>query len=577
MVSVLQWCRFLGINVREFVHLGLACRSVEFSHDLCGRIPPPLTSFDTLGLSAPLLQAIQELGFETPTDIQAQAIPMLLEGGRDFIGLAQTGTGKTAAFGLPLLDHLDASQRHVQALVLAPTRELGQQIAEQLGKFAKHKKGLRTVAVYGGANIVTQMRELKSPRHVVIATPGRLIDLIKRKAVHLDQISHLILDEADEMLNMGFKEELDTILEYTPDSKNTWLFSATMPKEIRRMVGQYMTAPLEVRVNQTATVNKNIEHKFAVVRHADKTEALARFLDLDPNLYGVVFCRTRRDTQSLAEELLKRGYRADALHGEMSQAQRDRVMQRFKEKHLQVLVATDVAARGIDVDNLSHVFHHSLPSETAYYTHRSGRTARAGKKGISLVFMSGRERGHIDRLSRTLDISFEQAMVPSPQEIVHSRLTTWGQGLVGLTSERPIPEDIWEQMELLFGAHSKEDLLRQVVLAELQRLNVGAKKDLNQPSHGGGDRSSHRNDRWDKGNRGERPFRKKKSFAKKKYQGGGGSGSWDNDRPGKPVGAGKAKRKHKAKKGAFKPGPGGEPWKGTTTGRPGFGVKGKKK
>ena len=224
-----------------------------------------MTSFDTLGLSAPLLQAIQELGFETPTDIQAQAIPMLLEGGRDFIGLAQTGTGKTAAFGLPLLDHLDASQRHVQALVLAPTRELGQQIAEQLGKFAKHKKGLRTVAVYGGANIVTQMRELKSPRHVVIATPGRLIDLIKRKAVHLDQISHLILDEADEMLNMGFKEELDTILEYTPDSKNTWLFSATMPKEIRRMVGQYMTAPLEVRVNQTATVNKNIEHKFAVV------------------------------------------------------------------------------------------------------------------------------------------------------------------------------------------------------------------------------------------------------------------------------------------------------------------------
>ena len=406
---------------------------------------------------------------------------MLLEGGRDFIGLAQTGTGKTAAFGLPLLDHLDASQRHVQALVLAPTRELGQQIAEQLGKFAKHKKGLKTVAVYGGANIVTQMRELKSPRHVVIATPGRLIDLIKRKAVHLDQISHLILDEADEMLNMGFKEELDTILEYTPESKHTWLFSATMPKEIRRMVGQYMTAPLEVRVNQTATVNKNIEHKFAVVRHADKTEALARFLDLDPSLYGVVFCRTRRDTQSLAEELLERGYRADALHGEMSQAQRDRVMQRFKEKHLQVLVATDVAARGIDVDNLSHVFHHSLPSETAYYTHRSGRTARAGKKGISLVFMSGRERGHIDRLSRTLDISFEQAMVPSPQEIVHSRLTTWGQGLVDLTSERPVPEDIWEQMELLFGAHSKEDLLRQVVLAELQRLNVGTKKDLNQP------------------------------------------------------------------------------------------------
>lgn len=343
-----------------------------------------LDSFDTLGLSAPILKAIGQLGFDTPTDIQSQAIPQLLQGDSDFIGLAQTGTGKTAAFGLPLLDHLDATDDSVQALILAPTRELGQQIAEQIDLFAKHLKGIKSVAVYGGANITTQISQLKRPRHVVIATPGRLIDLVKRKALKLDQIKYLVLDEADEMLNMGFKDELDTILEFTPDSKKTWLFSATMPREIRRMVKQYMESPFEVSVDPKTTVNANIEHKYAIVKQSDKTEAMGRFLELEPDLYGVVFCRTRRDTQALAEDLLKMGFRADALHGEMSQPQRDRVMNRFKNRDLQVLVATDVAARGIDVNDLTHVFHHSLPSEQAYYTHRSGRTARAGKKGISL-------------------------------------------------------------------------------------------------------------------------------------------------------------------------------------------------
>ena len=535
-----------------------------------------MESFDTLGLSAPLLKAITEMGFQTPTDIQAQAIPLLLEGGRDFIGLAQTGTGKTAAFGLPLLDHLDAEWDHVQALVLAPTRELGQQIAEQLEKFAKHKKGLRTVAVYGGANIATQIAQLKKPRHVVIATPGRLIDLVKRKAVKLDRIQHLVLDEADEMLNMGFKDELDEILSFTPEDKCTWLFSATMPREIRRMVGQYMTAPLEVKVNQSSTVNQNIEHQFALVRHSDKSEAIARFLDLDPALYGVVFCRTRRDTQALAEELLKRGYRADALHGEMSQAQRDRVMLRFKQKHLQVLVATDVAARGIDVDDLTHVFHHSLPGEAAQYAHRSGRTARAGKQGISLALMSIKERSHLNRLANTLDIDFTQTMVPNPDEIVNARMSTWGQGLLSLPAGKGVPEDIWAQMSLLFEGHSKEDLLRQILLSELRKLDTGGKSDLNQT-----DMAGRRRDREDRGSQGAWEGRaprshRDKPFAKKRKPKSGGKATpkWEDAKPGKPMGAGKAKRKAK-KKPAFKPGQ--EPWNQTSFGGPGFSVKKKKK
>ena len=547
--------------------------------DLCALIPLLLQSFDTLGLSAPLLKSITEMGFETPTDIQAQAIPLLLEGDRDFIGLAQTGTGKTAAFGLPLLDHLDTEWDHVQALVLAPTRELGQQIAEQLEKFAKYNKGLKTVAVYGGANIATQIAQLKKPCHVVIATPGRLIDLAKRKAVKLDRIRHLVLDEADEMLNMGFKEELDEILSFTPEDKCTWLFSATMPREIRRMVGQYMTDPLEVKVNQSSTVNQNIEHQYALVRHSDKSEAIARFLDLDPELYGVVFCRTRRDTQALAEELLKRGYRADALHGEMSQAQRDRVMLRFKQKHLQVLVATDVAARGIDVDDLTHVFHHSLPGEAAQYAHRSGRTARAGKTGISLAMMSIKERSHLNRLANTLDINFTQTLVPNPEEIVHARLSTWGQGLIELPVGRGIPDEIWEQMTLLFEGHSKEDLLRQIVLSEMRKLETAGKADLNQK-----DMAGRRRDRDDRGRRGfgndgdswdgraqrshrDKPFAKKRKPTAKS----GSKPAWDDAKPGKPMGAGKAKKKASKKRPAFKPGQ--EPWAGKSTGSPGFSVK----
>ena len=451
-----------------------------------------LDSFDTLGLSAPILKAIGQLGFDTPTDIQSQAIPQLLQGDSDFIGLAQTGTGKTAAFGLPLLDHLDAKDDSVQALILAPTRELGQQIAEQIDLFSKHLKGIKSVAVYGGANISTQITQLKRPRHVVIATPGRLIDLVKRKALKLDQIKYLVLDEADEMLNMGFKDELDTILEFTPDSKKTWLFSATMPREIRRMVKQYMESPFEVSVDPKTTVNANIEHKYAVVKQSDKTEAMGRFLELEPDLYGVVFCRTRRDTQALAEDLLKMGFRADALHGEMSQPQRDRVMNRFKNRDLQVLVATDVAARGIDVNDLTHVFHHSLPSEQAYYTHRSGRTARAGKKGISLAFISNREKGYINRMAREMDISFEAVDVPGAEEIVQARMMKWASDVLDQKAFDRVPFDLIVQMNLLFEETPKDELIARLVARELARLNVDSGRDINKRASQDGDRSPQR-------------------------------------------------------------------------------------
>jgi len=451
-----------------------------------------LDSFDTLGLSAPILKAIGQLGFDTPTDIQSQAIPQLLQGDSDFIGLAQTGTGKTAAFGLPLLDHLDATDDSVQALILAPTRELGQQIAEQIDLFSKHLKGIKSVAVYGGANITTQISQLKRPRHVVIATPGRLIDLVKRKALKLDQIKYLVLDEADEMLNMGFKDELDTILEFTPDSKKTWLFSATMPREIRRMVKQYMESPFEVSVDPKTTVNANIEHKYAVVKQSDKTEAMGRFLELEPDLYGVVFCRTRRDTQALAEDLLKMGFRADALHGEMSQPQRDRVMNRFKNRDLQVLVATDVAARGIDVNDLTHVFHHSLPSEQAYYTHRSGRTARAGKKGISLAFISNREKGYINRMAREMDISFEAVDVPGAEEIAQARMMKWASDVLDQKAFDRVPFDLIVQMNLLFEETPKDELIARLVARELARLNVDSGRDINKRASQDGDRSPQR-------------------------------------------------------------------------------------
>jgi ATP-dependent RNA helicase DeaD len=421
------------------------------------------------------------MGFEEPSDIQSQAIPHLIEGRSDFIGLAQTGTGKTAAFGLPLLERLDPSDPATQALILAPTRELGQQIAEQLQSFGKLLPKLNILAVYGGAAIVNQMKALKQPQHIIIATPGRLIDLIGRKAVSLEQLQILVLDEADEMLNMGFKDELDEILRFTPRDKMTWLFSATMPKAIRKMVEAYMHEPIEVRVNAQQEVNVNITHQFAVLKQDQKPDALMRFMDLDPDMRGVVFCRTKRDTQNLAEQLLKLGYQADALHGDLSQPQRDRVMKRFKNHELKVLIATDVAARGIDVNDLTHVFHMALPDDPSYYTHRSGRTARAGKKGISLALVNSREKGRLFGMEKKLGIQFEKAKIPEAKQIAASRLELWAQQIINQPIKNRLPAGAVEQMEVLLAALSREELLAKMAALHLHQQNLDWQaEDLNQ-------------------------------------------------------------------------------------------------
>lgn len=448
-----------------------------------------MATFKELGLSEDILKALTGLGFEKPSDIQEQSIPILLDATKDFIGLAQTGTGKTAAFGLPLLQRIDPNDNSTQGLVLAPTRELGQQIAEQLEIFSKHMDKVSVLAVYGGAAITNQMRALKRTQHVIIATPGRLLDLIKRKAVKLESLRFLVLDEADEMLNMGFKEELDAILSHTPAEKLTWLFSATMPNEIKRIVDKYMDNPAEVRINAQTKVNTNIEHQYIATKASDKTEALMRILDINPEIRAVVFCRTKRDTQGLAEQLLGRNYKADALHGDLSQAQRDRVMKRFKENSLQVLIATDVAARGIDVNDLTHVFHHSLPDQNEYYTHRSGRTARAGKKGISIAFINTRENGKIIRLSKQLGIKFAKIEVPGASEVAATRMEAWCSGIIAKTSPKKIDEALVTKVNELFAALSKEELIEKILIGELEKLNTNTSKNLNQI---GSDRSESR-------------------------------------------------------------------------------------
>lgn len=381
-----------------------------------------MKSFETLGLSEGLVESILKIGFETPTPIQEKAIPVLLKGTRDFVGLAQTGTGKTAAFGLPLLDLVDDSSRDTQALVLAPTRELGLQITSDLENFSKKFKHLNIVAVYGGASITDQIKKIKKGAQIIVATPGRLIDLIDRKAINLTTIRFVVLDEADEMLNMGFKEDLDTILSYTPDTKATWLFSATMPREVRAIMKNYMEDPFELQVGEQNTGNVNIEHTYVIVQDKDKYLALKRILDYNPDIFGLIFCRTRIDTQRIAEMLMKDGYSADALHGDLTQQQRDRVMNKFRQRGLQILVATDVAARGIDVDNITHVIHMNIPDEMEFYTHRSGRTARAGRKGVSIAMISKRELGRVKQLEKVLKSTFKKMTIPTGPEVCQKQL-----------------------------------------------------------------------------------------------------------------------------------------------------------
>jgi len=463
-----------------------------------------LNTFESLGLSTNLLKVIEEMGFTSPTPIQEKSIPLLLKGGKsDFIGLAQTGTGKTAAFGLPLIDLVDSDNKATQALIMAPTRELGQQTAKQLVDFSSNYKQLNVEVVYGGAAITNQIKALKRPTQIVVATPGRLLDLIRRKAIRLDDVKYVVLDEADEMLNMGFKEDIDEILSYTREDRSTWLFSATMPADIRRITKKYMTDPVEVAVNTESKTNTDITHQYIVTKNDDKVTALRRFLDIQPEMKGIMFCRTKRETQEITDNLGQLGYEVEALHGDLSQAQRDAAMRRFKARNMQLLIATDVAARGIDVNDLTHVLHHKIPDQLEAYTHRSGRTGRAGNKGISIAFINNREGRKISDIERKNNIKFEKIEVPKASELKKVRLENW----VKSTLAMPIDEEAEETLTALlphFEALTKEDLLKRMISQELKQLKGSDKGDLNMSADSRGSRDNDRGDRRDRGDRGER-------------------------------------------------------------------------
>ncbi len=445
-----------------------------------------MKSFDDLGLSGQLVETIRQMGFESPTPIQEQAIPILLTGNTDLVGLAQTGTGKTAAFGLPLLELIEDSNRSTQALILAPTRELSVQITSDLEKFSAGMKNLSIVTVYGGASISDQIRKIRKGVQIIVATPGRLIDLLSRKVVDLTAIRYVILDEADEMLNMGFKEDIDDILSTTPKQKNVWLFSATMPREVREISKNYMTNPQELTMGERNQGNENIDHQYIAVDDRDKYLALKRFVDYTPDIFGVIFCRTKIDTQKIAEHLIKDGYNADSLHGDLTQMQRDRVMRSFKNKTLQLLVATDVAARGIDVSGITHVIHMNMPDEMEYYTHRSGRTARAGKKGISLAIISKKEIGRIQQVERGLKRKFSKINVPTGDEVCQNKLLALVHKVkqVEVNEEEIdsfLPEVYHELKDL-----TKEDIIKRFASIEFNRFLEYYRdaKDLNNKSDG---------------------------------------------------------------------------------------------
>jgi ATP-dependent RNA helicase DeaD len=379
-------------------------------------------TFQEFGLKPEIIQAITELGFQNPTPIQEQTIPFILESNQDLIALAQTGTGKTAAFGLPVIENIDEQSKAVQGLILCPTRELCMQITNDLDYFAKHIAGLFVVPVYGGTSIDKQIKALGRGGQIVVGTPGRVLDLIKRKKLKLESIRYMVLDEADEMLNMGFKDDLDAILGSTPEGRRSMLFSATMPTGIARLANRYMQNAKQISVGKRNTGAENVQHHYFVVQASNRYRALKRIVDYYPSIYGIVFCRTRRETQDVAEKLMQDGYNADALHGDLSQAQRDYVMNRFRSNHLQLLVATDVAARGLDVDDLTHIINYNLPDELEAYIHRSGRTGRAGKHGTSMTIIHSRETGKIHQLEKKVGKSFEHKPVPGGQEVCEKQL-----------------------------------------------------------------------------------------------------------------------------------------------------------
>ena len=441
-----------------------------------------ITDFLDLGLSTELLNAVAEMGFEKPTPVQSRIIPLLLAEDNDIVCLAQTGTGKTAAFGLPALEYLDLKSDATQVLVLSPTRELCRQITQDLMSYSKYRPETKIVSVYGGANIVSQIRALKKGAQIIVATPGRLLDILKRGEADLSHVRSLILDEADEMLNMGFKDELDAILSQAPEGRRSLLFSATLPKEVERIARSYMKNPTVVTVGERNAGADNVEHFYYMVREEDRYAALKRIADYNPDIYAIVFCRTREETQKIADSLQKDGYDADALHGDLSQAQRDSIMSRFKRRSLHILVATDVAARGIDVNDLSHVINYNLPQEIELYTHRSGRTGRASRSGVSIAIVNQREKGKIKRIEEVIKKKFTRLPIPGAKEICERQLTH----LINEIDAAEVRNDIEAFMPLineLWDGMTKDELVRKILSYEFNRFfdYYRKAKDLNIP------------------------------------------------------------------------------------------------
>lgn len=429
-----------------------------------------MKTFEELGVAAPILKAIQEMGYESPMPVQEEVIPFLLGEDNDVIVLAQTGTGKTAAYGLPILQKINVDLVQPQALVLCPTRELCLQIADDLNEYSKYISRLHVLPVYGGSSIESQIRSLKRGVHVVVATPGRLLDLMNRKTVDLNAVHNVIMDEADEMLNMGFSDSINAILAEVPPSRNMLLFSATMPQGIAAITKKYMNDPKEIVIGKKNEGNKNIRDIYFMVRAQDKYLALKRIADFYPNIYGIIFCRTRKETQEIADKLIQDGYNADSLHGELSQAQRDYVMQKFRLKNLQLLVATDVAARGLDVDDLTHVINYGLPDDIESYTHRRGRTGRAGKTGISISICHVREKGKIRDIERVINKKFEKGEMPTGNEICAKQLFNLVDQIEKVkVNEEEIAElmpQIYRKLEWL----DKEDIIKRIVSLEFNRM-----------------------------------------------------------------------------------------------------------
>lgn len=429
-----------------------------------------MTTFEELGLQERLVKAISDLGYEHPTAIQEKAIPVLLSGTKDLIGLAQTGTGKTAAFGLPLLQVIDEQQRSPQALVVCPTRELCVQIVHEIELFKKYIPGMQVVAVYGGTSIGLQIRDLKKGVQIVVATPGRLIDLIERKAINLEQIKYVVLDEADEMLNMGFQDDIEFILQNTPMRESTWLFSATMPPEIRRVSKKYMKDPVEITVGKANTANKSIDHQYYVTAAHHRYETLKRLIDFNPGIYGIIFTRTKIDAQNIAEKLTREGYDIDALHGDLTQQQRDRVMNQFRDKSLQLLIATDVAARGIDVQGITHVINYELPDDVEVYTHRSGRTGRAGNLGICMSIVHSREIGKLRQIERMVQSQFHKLEIPGGKDVCRKQFFSFMDKLLETDISHGDYETYVPMLQEKFADISKEEVLKRVAAMEFDRF-----------------------------------------------------------------------------------------------------------